>query len=182
VGGICGNELRMLWQIDPEPVDRLWEPYLACGTLALLSGEAGSGTTFMALALAAAITRRREETEKGRSPSAGSAGPGGAPDPHCGIGCRGNLHLRAQDSSEPAAPAVPACRDASPVFTNLPARGIGFGRWRNPMSRQLTRKRLRRSVPRRRRLSRMIWSFAALGGPGTGNSDAACKGCNGCEG
>jgi hypothetical protein len=68
--GICGRELRVLGQIDPEPIDWLWEPYLACGTLALLSGEAGSGTTFMALALAAAITRRMERKE--RSPSEAS--------------------------------------------------------------------------------------------------------------
>jgi len=69
--GICGRELRMLWQIDPEPVEWLWEPYLACGTLALLSGEAGSGTTFLALALASAVTRRMQQDQ----PSPSSVAP-----------------------------------------------------------------------------------------------------------
>jgi hypothetical protein len=69
--GICGRELRMLWQIDPEPIDWLWEPYLACGTLALLSGEAGSGTTFLALALASAVTRRMQQDQ----PSLSSVAP-----------------------------------------------------------------------------------------------------------
>jgi hypothetical protein len=71
--GICGRELRMLWQIDPEPVEWLWEPYLACGTLALLSGEAGSGTTFLALALASAVTRRMQQNQP--SPSSVPGAP-----------------------------------------------------------------------------------------------------------
>jgi putative DNA primase/helicase len=37
-------------------VDWLWEPYLAMGTLAMLSGDHGIGKTFLALAISAALT------------------------------------------------------------------------------------------------------------------------------
>jgi len=47
----------------------LWNPYLALGTVALLSGEPGCGTTYLALAIAAAITKGKtplsDQTEDG---------------------------------------------------------------------------------------------------------------------
>ena len=45
-----------LADIDAVPVEWLWHPYLALGTVALLSGEPGCGTTYLALAIAAAVT------------------------------------------------------------------------------------------------------------------------------
>ena len=37
-------------------MDWLWKPYLACGMLAMLSGDPGGGKTYISLAIAAAIT------------------------------------------------------------------------------------------------------------------------------
>jgi AAA domain-containing protein/Rad51 protein len=50
--------LRMqpLAEIKPAPVDWIWPRYLAAGTVTTLSGEAGAGKTYVALAIAAALT------------------------------------------------------------------------------------------------------------------------------
>jgi hypothetical protein len=56
-----------LAEIDAVPIEWLWNPYLALGTVALLSGEPGCGTTYLALAIAAAIT-------KGKTPLIDSEG------------------------------------------------------------------------------------------------------------
>jgi hypothetical protein len=49
--------LLNLADIGPQTVGWLWEPYLPTGMLTLLSGDPGCGTTYLALAIAAAITR-----------------------------------------------------------------------------------------------------------------------------
>ncbi len=49
-------ELLKLSQVEAREVDWLWKPYLANGMLAMLSGDPGSGKTFIGLAVAAAIT------------------------------------------------------------------------------------------------------------------------------
>jgi hypothetical protein len=43
--------------VRPVPVDWLWEPYLARGKLAVLEGDPASGKTFLALDLAARLSR-----------------------------------------------------------------------------------------------------------------------------
>jgi RecA-family ATPase len=49
--------LICLAEIEPKKVDWLWEPYLAKGTVALLSGDPGSGKTFVSLAIAASLSK-----------------------------------------------------------------------------------------------------------------------------
>ena len=46
-----------LSDLQPLPVDWLWHHRLAAGTLAMLSGEPGTGKTFIALSIAAALSR-----------------------------------------------------------------------------------------------------------------------------
>ena len=50
-------KLIRLSEIQSEPVDWLWEPYLARGAISLIQGDGGTGKTTMSLAIAAAITR-----------------------------------------------------------------------------------------------------------------------------
>ncbi len=52
-------DLVCLADIPPRPIDWLWPDRLACGTLAMLSGDPGSGKTWVALAIAAALSRGR---------------------------------------------------------------------------------------------------------------------------
>jgi AAA domain len=52
-------ELICLADIEPHPIEWLWQDRLACGTLAMLSGDPGSGKTWIALAIAAALSRGR---------------------------------------------------------------------------------------------------------------------------
>src|SRR5271156_141370 len=49
-----------LRDLEPRPVEWLWQDRLACGTLAMISGPPGSGKTWIALALAAALSRGRD--------------------------------------------------------------------------------------------------------------------------
>jgi hypothetical protein len=49
-------DLVPLSSIEAKSVPWLWEPYLSYGMISLLSGEPGSGKTFLALAFAAALT------------------------------------------------------------------------------------------------------------------------------
>jgi replicative DNA helicase len=49
-------EILTLSQVEAREVDWLWRPYLANGMLAMLSGDPGAGKTYVALAIAAAIT------------------------------------------------------------------------------------------------------------------------------
>jgi hypothetical protein len=49
-------ELLRLSSINSRAVPWLWEPYIALGMLAMLSGDPGAGKSFVALAIAAALT------------------------------------------------------------------------------------------------------------------------------
>jgi hypothetical protein len=68
--------------IRPEPVAWLWEPYLARGKLALLDGDPDAGKTFLALDLAARLSR-------------GGPWPDGQPLPRPGT----TLFLSAEDNA-----------------------------------------------------------------------------------
>jgi len=54
------HRYRLPRRLQPQPVEWLWQHRLAAGTLAMLSGEPGSGKTWVALAIAAALTRGRD--------------------------------------------------------------------------------------------------------------------------
>jgi hypothetical protein len=49
-------EIVTLSEVEARAVSWLWEPYLAFGTLAMLSGDSGAGKTFLSLAIAGAVT------------------------------------------------------------------------------------------------------------------------------
>ena len=53
-------DLVCLADIEPRPIDWLWKDRLAAGALSVLSGDPGSGKTWVALAIAAALSRGRE--------------------------------------------------------------------------------------------------------------------------
>jgi hypothetical protein len=57
---VTGTDIIYLDDLPPQPVEWLWQHRLAAGTLAMLSGEPGSGKTWVALAIAAALTRGRD--------------------------------------------------------------------------------------------------------------------------
>jgi hypothetical protein len=57
---VTGTDILYLADLQPQPVEWLWQHRLAAGTLAMLSGEPGSGKTWVALAVAAALTRGRD--------------------------------------------------------------------------------------------------------------------------
>ena len=58
-------DLVCLSDIEDRPVDWLWQDRLASGTLAMLSGDPGSGKTWLALAIAAALSRGRVPSNTG---------------------------------------------------------------------------------------------------------------------
>jgi len=53
-------DLVCLADIEPRPIDWLWKDRLAAGALSIPSGDPGSGKTWVALAIAAALSRGRE--------------------------------------------------------------------------------------------------------------------------
>ena len=57
---VTGTDIVYLSDLQPQPVEWLWQHRLAAGTLAMLSGEPGSGKTWVALAIAGALTRGRD--------------------------------------------------------------------------------------------------------------------------
>jgi hypothetical protein len=57
---VTGTDIIYLADLQPQSVEWLWHHRLAAGTLAMLSGEPGSGKTWVALAIAAALTRGRD--------------------------------------------------------------------------------------------------------------------------
>ena len=57
---VTGTDIVYLAALQPQPVEWLWQHRLAAGTLAMISGEPGSGKTWVALAIAAALTRGRD--------------------------------------------------------------------------------------------------------------------------
>ncbi len=57
---IAGSaDLVYLCDLQPQPVQWLWQDRLASGSLAMISGAPGSGKTWIALAIAAALSRGR---------------------------------------------------------------------------------------------------------------------------
>jgi len=50
-------KLIKMSDIQPEPVEWLWEPYIPCGAISLIQGDGGMGKTTAALAIAAAVSR-----------------------------------------------------------------------------------------------------------------------------
>jgi hypothetical protein len=66
---VTGTDIVYLADIQPEPIEWLWQHRLAAGTLAMLSGEPGLGKTWVALAIAAALTRGRVAASGGLVPS-----------------------------------------------------------------------------------------------------------------
>ena len=59
-------DLVPLSAIEARPVAWLWEPYLALGTVAMLSGDPGCGKTFLSLAIAAALSLGRLPATDGK--------------------------------------------------------------------------------------------------------------------
>jgi AAA domain len=55
----AGADLVYLCDLQPRPVEWLWKDRLACGTLSMISGVPGSGKTWIALSIAAALSRGR---------------------------------------------------------------------------------------------------------------------------
>jgi hypothetical protein len=72
-------DLVYLADIDQRPIEWLWQDRLAAGTLAMLSGDPGSGKTWVALAIAAALSQGRVpaalETNDTREPCTISTPP-----------------------------------------------------------------------------------------------------------
>src|ERR1700730_16998424 len=67
---VTGTDMVYLAGLQPQPVEWLWQHRLAAGTLAMLSGEPGSGKTCVALA-----TLRRAKFDIGvRSSKEGKSG------------------------------------------------------------------------------------------------------------
>ena len=56
-------DLVCLADVEPQPISWLWKDRLAAGTLSILSGDPGSGKTWVALAIAAALSRGREPAD-----------------------------------------------------------------------------------------------------------------------
>jgi hypothetical protein len=54
---VIGTDIVCLADLQPQPVEWLWQHRLAAGTLPMLSEEQGSGKPWVALAIAAALTR-----------------------------------------------------------------------------------------------------------------------------
>ena len=57
---VTGTDIVYLAGLQPQPGEWLWQHRLAVGTSAMLSGEPGWGKTWVALAIAAALTRGRD--------------------------------------------------------------------------------------------------------------------------
>ena len=57
---VTGTDIVYLADLQPQPVEWLWQHRLAAGTLAMLSGDPGSGKTWVAVAIAAALTGGRD--------------------------------------------------------------------------------------------------------------------------
>jgi hypothetical protein len=61
---VTGTDIVYLAGLQLQPVEWLWQHRLAARTLAMLSGEPGSGKTWVALAIAAALTRGRDPVHR----------------------------------------------------------------------------------------------------------------------
>ena len=103
----------------PQPVDWLWQYRLAAGTLALLSGEPGAGKTFLALAIAAGLSR-------GRAPYTGDPlhlAPPSTPLPSTTVRKSSTLALPRSTAIPPASSSWTRCRPFS-VLTLPPVRPL----------------------------------------------------------
>lgn len=55
----AGAGLLCLANVEPRAVDWLWEPFIPAGMLTMLSGDPGTGKSFIALSIAAELSRGR---------------------------------------------------------------------------------------------------------------------------
>ena len=61
--------------VTPEPVEWLWEPYIALGTLCMRDGDPGIGKSLLMLQLAANISRGLPFPDQSGMPTVGRTHP-----------------------------------------------------------------------------------------------------------
>ena len=89
-------DLVSLSDVEHRPIDWLWQDRLASGTLAMLSGDPGSGKTWVALAIAAALSRGRVPSNPSLHATPANPAPSSTPPPK----------TKPPNSSAPASPKL----------------------------------------------------------------------------